>query len=91
MLNAEYQSLIHKDHKPFIRFLTTEYHKDIFVCWTNELCLLKICILYIIRKKNIVVDRLSQVIFNNLDYSPDWLVSKLPKKVFAYHDNDRWF
>ena len=30
MLNAKHQSIVHTDHKPFIRFFNTEYHKDIF-------------------------------------------------------------
>ena len=34
---------------------------------------------------------MSWVIFNNPDYFPDWLVSKLAKEVFTYQDNDKWF
>ena len=30
MLNAEHQSVVHTDHKPLVRFLNTEYHKNIF-------------------------------------------------------------
>ena len=38
-----------------------------------------------------IVDGLSQVIFNNPDCSPDRLVSKLAKEVFVYQNNDGWF
>ena len=34
---------------------------------------------------------MSWVIFNNPNCSPDWLVSKLAKKVFKYQDDDKWF
>ena len=42
MLNAEHQFIVHKDHKPVVRFLSVEYHEDIFVRWTNKLHLLNI-------------------------------------------------
>ena len=35
-----------------------------------------------------VADGLSRVIFNNPDYSPDRLVSKLAKEVFKHQDDD---
>ena len=82
MLNAEYQSVVHTDHKSLMKFLNAEYHEDIFACWANILCLLNICIPYIPSNKNIIANRLSQVIFNNPDYSPYWLVNKLAKEVF---------
>ena len=42
-------------------------------------------------KKNIVVDGLSWVIFNNPDYSSNQLVDKLAKEVFLYQDDNKWF
>ena len=38
-----------------------------------------------------VADILSWVIFNNPDYFPNWLVSKLANEVIVYQDNDGWF
>ena len=38
-----------------------------------------------------IADELSRVIFNNPDCSPDRLVSKLAKEVFAYQDDDGLF
>ena len=38
-----------------------------------------------------VADKLSWVIFNNPNYSLDWLVSKLAKEIFVYQDDDRLF
>ena len=35
-----------------------------------------------------IEDNLSQVIFNNLDCSPNQLMSKLAKEVFLYQDNN---
>ena len=35
-----------------------------------------------------VADELSQVIFNNPDYSPDRLVGKLAKEVFKHQDDN---
>ena len=88
MLNTEHQSVVYIDHKPLVGFLNAEYHKNIFARWANKLCLLNIRIQYISRKKNMVVDGLSQVIFNNPDCSPNRLVSKLVKEVFAHQDDD---
>ena len=62
--------------------------KDIFARWANKLRLLNICIQYISRKRNTVADGLSGAIFNNANYSPDWLVSKLAKEVFLHQDDN---
>ena len=45
----------------------------------------------IFQKKNMVIDGLSQVIFNNPNYFPNRLVSKLAKEVFLHQDNNKWF
>ena len=71
MLNAEHQSIVHTDHKPFVGFINVEYYEDIFARWANKLRLLNICIQYISGKKNIVADELFSVIFNNPDCSPN--------------------
>ena len=91
MLNMEHQSVIHIDHKPLIGFLNAEYHEDIFARWANKLRLLNIRNQYILEKRYMVADGLSWVIFNKPDYSPNRLVSKLAKVVFAHQDNDGWF
>ena len=91
MLNAEYQSVVHTDYKPLVGFLNAEYHEDIFAYWANKLSLLNIRIQHIPGKKNMVADGLSRVIFNNPDCSPDRLVSKLAKEVFAHQYDDGWF
>lgn len=53
--------------------------------------MLNIHIQQILGKKNTVANSLSQVIFNNANYSPNWLVSKLAKEVFSHQDDDEWF
>ena len=58
MLNAEQQSVIHKDHKPLVGFINAEYHEDIFARWANKLRLLNIRIQHIEGKKNTVADSL---------------------------------
>ena len=62
------------DHKSLVKFLNAKYHKNIFAYWANKLRLLNIYIQHISEKKNTVADGLSQVIFNNVDCSPDRLV-----------------
>ena len=91
MLTSENQSDIHTDHKPFVEFLDAEYHEDIFMRQAKKFRLLNICIQQILVKKDMVADGLSRVLFNNPDCSPDWLVSKLTKEVFAQQDDERWF
>ena len=88
MLNAEYQSVVYTDYKPLVGFLNIEYHTDIFVHWANKLRLLNIYIQHIPKKKNTLIDGLSQVIFNNANCSPNQLVSKLAKKIFSYQNDD---
>ena len=70
MLNAKHQSIIHMDHKLLVGFLNVEYHEDIFAYWANKLRLFNIRIQHIPRKKNLVANGLSRVIFNNPNYSP---------------------
>ena len=84
MLNAKHQSVVYINHKFFVKFLNAEYYKDIFMCWGNKLLLLNICIQYILKKKIIIANGLSWVIFNNANYSSDWLASKLAKEVFLH-------
>lgn len=91
MLNAEYQSIVYTDHKPLVGFFNAEYQEDIFAYQANKLRLLNIRIQYIPEKKNMVANGLSQIIFNNRDCSPNWLVNKLSKKVFVYLDDNGWF
>lgn len=82
MLNIKHQFIIYIDHKSFIGFFNTKYYKDIFTYEINKLCLLSICIQYILSKKNIIIDSLFQIIFNNTNYFPNWLVHRLVKEVF---------
>lgn len=84
MLNTEYQSVIYIDYKPFVKFLNVDYYKDIFAHWVKKLFLLNICIQYILRKKNIIEDDLSLIIFNNANCFSDWLVNKLAKEISSY-------
>ncbi len=91
MLNAEHQSVVHTDHKLFVGFLNAKYHENIFTRSANKLRLLNIRIQHIQGKKNVGADGLSRIIFNNPNCSPDRLVSKLAKEVFAHQNDDEWF
>lgn len=71
MLNVEDQFIIYIDHKGLVEFLNVKYHENIFAYQANKLCLLNIYIQYILRKKNIVTDGLSRIIFNNTDCFSD--------------------
>lgn len=53
MFNAECQSIIYTDYKPYVEFLNIEYYEDIFIYWANKLRLINICIQYILDEKNI--------------------------------------
>lgn len=71
MLNADHQFILYTDHKPFVGFFNLDYYKNIFARSANKLRLFSICIQRISGKQNVVADNLSQVIFNNIDCSPD--------------------
>ena len=86
-----HQLVVYTDHKLPVGFLNAEYHKDIFVHWANKLRLLNIHIQHILEKKNTIADGLSRVIFDNIDCSPNRLVSKFVKEVFLHQDDDEWF
>ena len=90
-LNANQQSIIYTDHKLLVKFINTDYHKDIFLYWANKLHLFKICIQYIPKKKNIIANGLSWVIFNNANCTPNCLIYKLAKKICLHQDRKRWF
>lgn len=91
ILNAKQESVIHIDHKPLDKFINIKYLKKIFVYWANKLWLLNIYIHYIMKKKNLILDKLSQIIFNNPNYLPNWLIQKLAKEVKLYYNNNNWF
>lgn len=59
ILNVVHQLVIYTDHKPLVGFLNAKYYKNIFADWTNKLCLLNICIQYILKKKNTIENGLS--------------------------------
>ena len=91
MLNAKKQSVIYTDHKSLVGFINAEYNENIFSHWANKLWLFNIRIQYIVGKKNLVADALSQVIFKNADCSLNRLVHKLAKKVKLHYDDNKWF
>lgn len=84
MPNVKHQSIIYMDYKLHILFFNAKYHEDIIMHQVNKLCLFNIRIQYILRKKNMIGDGLSQVIFNNSNCFYDQLMNKLAKNIFLY-------
>ena len=88
MLHADQQSMVYTDHKPLVEFINVKYHKSIFARQANKLHLFHICIQQTLRKKNLVADSLSQIIFNNTNCTPACLVYKLAKEVCLYQNDN---
>ena len=84
MLNIDQRFIVHTDYKPVIKFNNKKYPKGIFMRLVNKLHFFHICIQYILRKKNIIVNCLSQIIFNNTHCTPARLVYKLAKEVYLH-------